>query len=403
MTKLCKPKWQEAFETLSYEIDAGVFQPGDPFYSIKDVSDRFAFSNITARRVFDELKVCRRIRSRRRRNALVLGPVSGDSPAEQVKPETVFLCFQSFGGRFDAAKHPRHTPHIYHGILRGFDRPPFDRLYRIEPISIDFCLSHLDVFAGAGVLMNQEVLLTSGDAPHIDSERVRLIREHLNPVIFQVLVPQSGMTEVRVDKAYGIRQMVDCLVVAGHERIGYLGSSPVRIWSGSSFQGYLQGLTAHDQVFNPAWIGVTSGNDHDQVGEAIDRMLSASPPPTAVVCGNDERALTVLAWCREHNIRVPEDLAVTGYGNTPESKLCRPPLTTVEPRADEMAFAALDLLRRRQAGTLDEPVKITIAPRSVRRASHGSIAGGNASPRRLPLNPTHGWHRGNQKFESINT
>ena len=163
MTKLYKPKWQEAFETLSYEIDTGVFQPGDPFYSIKDVSDCFAFSNITARRVFDELKVCRRIRSRRRRNALVLGPASGDSPAEPVKPETVFLCFQSFGGRFDAAKHPRHTPHIYHGILRGFDRPPFDRLYRIEPISIDFCLSHLDVVFPAPSQYRQRPLVVTAD------------------------------------------------------------------------------------------------------------------------------------------------------------------------------------------------------------------------------------------------
>lgn len=363
-------KWQEAYEILAQEIDTGVFQPGAAFISIKDVCERFSFSTITARRVFDELKAGNRIRARQRRHAIVLGPSQAEGLAV-AQPQTVLLCYRAYGAGFDAAQSGGHAPHVYHELLRGFQRSPFDRLFRIKPVSIDFCLSHPKAVRNASVLMNQEVLFTPGDTPHIDTERVRRVREILNPIVFHVLVPKNGMTEVRLDKAAGKRAMIDCLAQAGHRRIGYLGSTPAKIWSGAGFQGYLEGLTAHDLPFNPEWIGITVGNDPERVRAAITRLMSASPKPTAVVCGNDARALTVLAWCREQGINVPGDLAVTGSGNMHEAELCTPPLTSVDDCADEVGFAALDLLRRRQAGTLTEPAKVTIQPRVVLRASHG--------------------------------
>lgn len=50
----------------------------------------------------------------------------------------------------------------------------------------------------------------------------------------------------------------------------------------------------------------------------------------ALMCFNDEMALRVYAACSEGGIRIPEDLAVTGYDDVPAAELSYPRLTTVK-------------------------------------------------------------------------
>ena len=50
---------------------------------------------------------------------------------------------------------------------------------------------------------------------------------------------------------------------------------------------------------------------------------------TAIVCYNDELAINFLRFCREHNIRVPEDISIIGIDDSKISVLCDVALTTV--------------------------------------------------------------------------
>lgn len=76
-------------------------------------------------------------------------------------------------------------------------------------------------------------------------------------------------------------------------------------------------------------------------------LIQAGDLPRALVCANDELALGVLSAARLHGIRVPEDLAVTGWDNIPLSDLVSPTLTTVhQPIVELGAIAARSLLAR---------------------------------------------------------
>ncbi len=51
---------------------------------------------------------------------------------------------------------------------------------------------------------------------------------------------------------------------------------------------------------------------------------------TAVFCCQDEIAIGLINYCYDNNIKVPEDISISGYGDTELASIYRPGLTTVK-------------------------------------------------------------------------
>ena len=102
---------------------------------------------------------------------------------------------------------------------------------------------------------------------------------------------------------------------------------------------------------------------------ATQRLLASGNPFTALLVANDQMAMGALRALWERGLRVPADVSVIGYDDTPESALLIPPLTTV--RQDfgtlgQRAFGHLwDLLAEP-----DQPARVTLTrPDLIVRAS----------------------------------
>jgi len=96
--------------------------------------------------------------------------------------------------------------------------------------------------------------------------------------------------------------------------------------------------------------------------------LREEPNFTAVFCSNDQMALGVLHAFREAGIRVPDDVSVVGFDDTPEAAHFAPALTTVRQNFVEIGTRAVALLLGELHGASDldrEP----IAPQLIVRAS----------------------------------
>ncbi len=109
---------------------------------------------------------------------------------------------------------------------------------------------------------------------------------------------------------------------------------------------------------------------------SIARWLSRQPHPLAVLACNDVCAQQVLNACREHGLRVPEQIAVMGVDNDDVlCNICDPPLTSIEPDTERLGYEAAARLHRMMAGR--EPGRMTtlVPPlRLVERASTDTIA-----------------------------
>lgn len=80
---------------------------------------------------------------------------------------------------------------------------------------------------------------------------------------------------------------------------------------------------------------------------AAARLFASDNPPQAIVCGSDEIAIGAMEYAVDHGIRVPEDVAVTGFDGLPHSLSGLIGMTTIVQPRMEMATEAFAMLHKR--------------------------------------------------------
>ncbi len=109
---------------------------------------------------------------------------------------------------------------------------------------------------------------------------------------------------------------------------------------------------------------------------AADALLDRSEGtgverPEAMLFANDQMAVGALQALERRGVRVPGDIAVTGFDGIPLSRIVRPPLTTVRQPIRQLGEEAVELLVQRLADPGRAPVSLELPVSVTRRASCG--------------------------------
>jgi DNA-binding LacI/PurR family transcriptional regulator len=161
---------------------------------------------------------------------------------------------------------------------------------------------------------------------------------------------------VSAEDRKGSRALCEHLIRSGHTRIAFVTAE--RHWSAieERLEGYLDAHRAAGLDHDPRLVRWHGQFDPLDAAAISSEVLALEPRPTAVLCGNDLLALGVIKTARERGLRIPEDLAVTGFDDFNFAVAAHPPLTTVRIPGYEMGrYAAVELLeaaveRRRPVG-----------------------------------------------------
>ena len=103
----------------------------------------------------------------------------------------------------------------------------------------------------------------------------------------------------------------------------------------------------------PSWEGNYSAAGGASV---IASLLDAGTAlPRAIVCASDQTAIGVMHALAQRGIRVPQDVAVTGFDDVPVARHLRPPLTTVRQPMQELGAKAFEVLHSRISGVAGDP------------------------------------------------
>ncbi len=179
-------------------------------------------------------------------------------------------------------------------------------------------------------------------APPATSHVAQELRQRNVPcVVLSALV--EGVPSVVADNAGGIFSAMDWLYTHGHRRFGFIGGPEAfhdareRL---SAFRRYLQG---HQLPYRAEWV---AQGDFTMQGAlpGARAILSGAERPTAILSANDETAAGVLQVAQEMGLRVPEDLSVVGFDDTPFARMLSPRLSTVRQPLEQMAAEAVSLL-----------------------------------------------------------
>ena len=136
----------------------------------------------------------------------------------------------------------------------------------------------------------------------------------------------------------------------GAKRIAFVGGSAAQDpRANGRFEGLTKALREHglEPVFRVELVMPMSG--HDGV-RGLDEVLKQRPLTDAIFFSADSLALSALLECNRRGIRIPEQLAICGFGDYDLAALVSPALTTVRIQPDRMGNMAAQMLLRRLDG-----------------------------------------------------
>lgn len=140
-------------------------------------------------------------------------------------------------------------------------------------------------------------------------------------------------------------EIVGHLAALGHRRIAHVIGHPDHGGGEWRLQGYRDGLRRAHLRYDPKLV-VQGAFSFDSGVAAARRLLALEPRPTAIFAANDDMAAGVMWAAAEAGLKVPDDLSVCGFDDTPISRQIWPALTTVhQPCRDMGRIAAAQLLR----------------------------------------------------------
>ena len=101
----------------------------------------------------------------------------------------------------------------------------------------------------------------------------------------------------------------------------------------------------------------------------LNGILERHPETDAIVFGSDTLALGALMECHRRGIRVPDDLAITGFGDIEMAREVVPALTTVNTLRRNLGKLCADVLVQRIGGKYTGPAMIDSGFQIIRRES----------------------------------
>jgi LacI family transcriptional regulator len=168
--------------------------------------------------------------------------------------------------------------------------------------------------------------------PEVGDNRNWIQTNHLDrlpPMIFLSMENRPGISVVAVDNRNGAKQAVQHLLKQGRRKIGII-TGPMAWWEARERYAGWQDALAEAGLESPLSMEVNSDDWSAVNGErGMRALLAQAPDIDAVFASSDQIALGAMGIAHQLGRRVPQELAIVGFDNTPEAAFFWPPLTTI--------------------------------------------------------------------------
>lgn len=168
----------------------------------------------------------------------------------------------------------------------------------------------------------------------------------LVPVVCFDLQPHSEISVVSYDNYFGAKMVTQHLIEQGYRRIGIITGPPMSWITQQRFQGWKDTLRKEGIPINPTWIA--EGDWKAASGyRCMTELLENNPDLEAVFAGSDAMALGSMKALANAGKRVPDDVALVGWDNLPETPFYPSALTTIDPVHKDWAYFGMEEMVRR--------------------------------------------------------
>lgn len=260
----------------------------------------------------------------------------------------------------------------YHRLSR-IESMLFKQGYRVIVGQLHDRLDHMRMHLDSFLSYNVDGLISLAVEYPGNPDAIRELFDEYNKLHKLVLVGHSAFecpnnNYVDINRAEGFSQIVRYLFEKGHRIIAAFLDDMRYTTTQQKQDGFLRTMAevgldvTPDSIWNLDVTQVTGENVEEMVRTRLSREK-----PDAIVCSNDKLAILTMKALKRLGLKVPTDVAVTGFDNTELASFCEPELTTVSQNGEQVSTHVVALLgamikeeKEAEAQHIVVPTKIVI-------------------------------------------
>ena len=197
------------------------------------------------------------------------------------------------------------------------------------------------------LLINKRVdgILISLSNDTNDDDHLKAILERKIPLVqFDKISKLINSSKVIINDQKAAMNATQHLIDAGFTKIAYI-RGPINPQNAiDRFIGYKKALEKNDLPFNSRLVYTCEHVTFEEGVFFAEQILIDHPDVEAIFCTTDLVAVGVLSYFNEHNIKVPEQIALMGFSNWFMSQVLTPKLSTIDQPSHEMGKESFNLL-----------------------------------------------------------
>ena len=155
------------------------------------------------------------------------------------------------------------------------------------------------------------------------------------------MTPGPGISMTMDDEGSACRA-TEHLIALGHRRIGFIAGSEEYDLSNWRIDGWREAMEAAGLPLD----GLCTRGDFSYESGVIaaNKLLDMETPPTAIIASNDQMTLATLDTANQRGLKVPDDLSLISFDNTPVVRFTDPKLTAIDQPIAATFSKAVELL-----------------------------------------------------------
>lgn len=359
------PLYQSIFDIYAQHIRDGSLLPGQSIPSEAQLAQLHGVSNITARRVLNELKRQGLVVRQRGRGSFVADPK---------------LCSA-------ASTEDMHRVTLIFPMDNQFTKAA-------ELIATLFTLlqkhgHYLSVQFSNDSEQNEARLLEQAIAEKVDGILFYPVSSWSNTELV-LKIKAKGIPMVLIDRAHAVggfptvvhdnvkggRLLTHYLLSKGYDSIVFVSNHELSHATSirDRYQGYVSAmLEAGKTIDDVRSIFIPDDASQEEYANLI-QMLQQGAGPMALMCMSDPVAISLMQVMADNDLRVPEDVAMTGFDNLMLSMHTTPPLTTMHQDFAMLAKASGETLlkemkrQRDPSAPLIQYIPVSLVERQTTKA-----------------------------------
>lgn len=201
-----------------------------------------------------------------------------------------------------------------------------------------------------GVVLVGSVFSTIGRDPQVET----LLR-HTPVVLSNGRLDLPNASSVCLDDEAGAALAVEHMVSRGKSNLWYVKDLPTA-GAEAKCRGFLKACERYGDRIRGRVIEAEFSVEGGR--RAAKNLLASCRSFDAVICGEDETAVGVVKGLTGAGIRVPHDVAVSGYNNSLYAGMCEPRLTSIDNKPEQVALMCVQMLERMMDGESGGTLKI---------------------------------------------